>query len=130
MNPRASTQEGAGGRSSRERRPAERIRLPGSASSVAHSKGEIMAGWNLRMRLYNQLCEYMIVLQYFAFLVQYLRNPKVSSRFDLFFMIITGFFVQTGVQKNSLDSSQYKYRHTFLACVLMLDCRSENRCKA
>ena len=38
MNP--STQEGADGRSSRERRPAERVRPPGSAFSVAHSKGQ------------------------------------------------------------------------------------------
>ena len=36
----SSTQEGAGGRSSRERRPAERVRTPASASSVAHSKGQ------------------------------------------------------------------------------------------
>ena len=42
MNP--STQEGAGGRSSRERRPAERLRPPGSALLVAHSKGPGQGG--------------------------------------------------------------------------------------
>ena len=47
-----------------------------------------MARWNLRMRLCNQLCECMIVPRHFAFIVQFLRNSEVSSRFDPFFMII------------------------------------------
>jgi hypothetical protein len=43
-NTNPSTQKGAGGRSSRERRPAERLRPPGSALLVAHSKGPGQGG--------------------------------------------------------------------------------------
>ena len=32
--------------------------------------------------------EYIIVLEHFALLLQYPRNPEVWSRFDVFFMII------------------------------------------
>ena len=69
--------------------------------------GEIMA-WNLWMRLWSQVCEYMIVLQHFAFIVQYLRNPEVWSRLDLICMIIN-FLCRLVYKRTNLIQSQYQY---------------------
>ena len=67
MNP--STQEGDGGTSSaRELQP------------LIQGKNH---GWNFRMKLCNQLCEHMIVLQYFAFI----SSSSLFFPLFLFFMI-------------------------------------------
>ena len=76
-------------------------------------------GWNLRMRLCSEAGEDMtrimiqVVLQHFAFVVQYLRNSEVWRRFELssFFKSIMINFLCGEVQVNSPRQSRGRLRH-------------------